>query len=395
MKLPKIKKLVNDENKTKLIGILTILIALWLVLYFIPEVFVSLFNTLLGNLILIVTILLVFMNNRINGLITGLVLLLLFRFSQLSGKNNSSTREGFNLNIDGKFSINEHELNKVNSTKNGNFTQHSKLKFLLIQNTINRQKIFDMNTIGTQATQEELDYFNKNGIWPWSQKVIDLYKDAVARNPYIRSVPSDAVNTARTSYNEAAIIRILTYQTKEGQFLLNGVLVEDPTGNTSRLEELPNGFGNFPYESGLMSNRSDDIIKCNLKSDKSIPTLERITYTGKGGIFNEQTKKVTPVDYIDLEKIIPGFTFLNSPCNPCGSMAAIPDYSCAYRLKVKNKAPFISSVWQYLWGINDNPLISQPSFLTETINPNEFPLLSQLQTELQKENSYQNNSSGD
>ena len=353
MKLIKIQNLLNDENKTKLIGLLTILIASWLVLYFIPEVFVSLFNTLLGNLILIVTTLLLFMNNRIYGLITGLIFLLLFRFSQLS----SSKKEGF--------------------------TKQSETDFLLIQSTINKQKIFDMKTIETQASQEELNYFNEHGMWPWSQKVIDLYKEAISRNPYIRTDPDDAVENARTIYNEASIIRILTYQTKEGQFLLNGVLVKDPSGN--KMEELPSGFGSFPYEAGLMENRSDDIIKCNLEDDNN-PTLERITYTGKGGIFNEQTKKITPVDYNDLEKIIPGFTFLNSPCNPCSSMASIPDYSCAYRLRVKDKPPFISSVWQYLWGINDNPLESQPSFLTERINPNEFPLLSGLQSELQKQN---------
>ena len=393
MKLPKIKNLLNDENKTKIIGLLTILIALWLVLYFIPEVFISLFDNLLGNLILMVIVLLVFMNNRIYGLIVGLVVLLLLRFFQLSGKK-SSTRESFSLNIDGTFSINESEINEEteenqqNSKTYDNFTQDSKLNFLLIQNTINRQKIFDMKKIETQASQEELDYFNKNGMWPWSQKVIDLYKEAIVRNPYIRTDPDDAVNYTRTIYNESAIIRLLTYQTKEGQFLINGVLIKDPSGN--KMEDLPSGFGNFPYESGLIGNRSDDIIKCNLKGDNTTPILERITYTGKGGIFNEQTQKVTPVDYRDLEKIIPGFTFLNSPCNPCGSMAAVPDYSCAYRLKVKDKTPFISSVWQYLWGINDNPLESQPSFLTETINPNEFPLLSQLQTELQKENSYKN-----
>ena len=50
MKLPKnIKNLINEENKTKVIGLLTILILLWLVLYFIPEVFTTLFNTILGN----------------------------------------------------------------------------------------------------------------------------------------------------------------------------------------------------------------------------------------------------------------------------------------------------------------------------------------------------------
>ena len=114
-------------------------------------------------------------------------------------------------------------------------------------------------------------------------------------------------------------------------------------------------------------------------------TLERITYTGKGGIFGEQTSKVSPVNYNDLENIIPGFEFLNGPCNPCGAINENPDYSCPFKLKVKNKSPFISNVWQKLWNINDNPLQSMPSFLSEYINPNEFPLLSELQSELNKQ----------
>lgn len=345
-------KFLNDKNKIKLIGLLTILLGLWLILYLIPEIFISLFNTFLGNLILILTVLIVYMNNKLYALGLGLLFLVLIRFSHLS-------KEGF--------------------------TSDSELDFLQIQNTINKNKVFDMNIINSQASQDELNYFNKNGLWPWSPRVIEIYKEAISRNPYVRSVSKQSVEYARRLYNEAAILRILSYQTKEGQFLLNGVLVKDPSGN--KMEELPSGFGNFPYEAGLLGNRVDDIIKCNTKNDKN-PTLERIRYTGKGGIFNEQTEKITPVDYNDLEKIIPGFTFLNKPCNPCGAIGEIPDYSCTYRLRVKNKSPFISNVWQYLWGINDNPLESQPSFLTENINPNEFPLLNELQTELQKQNKF-------
>jgi hypothetical protein len=361
----------NEETKIKIIGLLTILICLWLVLYFIPELFVSLFSSLLGNLILIISTTLVFMNNRTYGLIVGLIILVLYRFSRLS-------KEGFEVNISGSFNIDE-------ESRQGISQQDMNEDFLRIQSTINRNKVFDMDIINSQASKEELDYFNKNGKWPWSQEVIKLFEEAINRNPYIKAIPEIATEHARTIYNQAAIIRVLTTQTKEGQFLLNGVLVKDPSGN--KMEELPSGFGNFPYESGLLGNRVDDIIKCNMKNDNN-PTLERIRYTGKGGIFGEQTQKVTPVDYNDLEKIIPGFTFLNKPCNPCGSMAENPDYSCAYRLRVKDKPPFISSIWQYLWGINDNPLESQPSFLSETINPNEFPLLSELQTELQKQNNY-------
>jgi len=363
----KVKNLFNNENKTKIIGLLTILIAIWLILYFIPELFVSLFNTLLGNLILILTVLLVSANNKIYGLLTGLVLLILYRFSHISREK---------------------------------FTTDSERDFLEIQNSINKQNVFDMNIINSQASQQELDYFNKNGMWPWSQDVIELYNKAINRNPYVRMTAQQTsakgidsttdnikgINYARRIYNQAAILRILSYQTKEGQFLLNGVLVKDPSGN--KMEDLPSGFGDFPYAVGLLENRVDDVIKCSMKDEQN-PTLERVRYTGKGGIFGEQTEKTTPVDYNDLEKIIPGFTFLNKPCNPCGALAANPDYSCAYRLRVRNKPPFISDVWQYLWGINDNPLESQPSFLTQNINPNEFPLLSELQIELKKQNRYQ------
>jgi hypothetical protein len=235
-----------------------------------------------------------------------------------------------------------------------------------------------------QASQEEVDYFNKNGIWPWSQEVIELYKQAVSNNPYIRTLPKDAVNFARTRYNQSAILRILSYQTKEGQFLLNGVLVLDPSGN--KMEELPSGFGDFGYNSGLIGNLKDNVIKCTSSSSNS--KLEKITYTGKGGIFGQQTKKISNVNYNDLEKLIPGFTFINKPCNPCGALNENPDYSCGFKLIVKNKPPYISSVWQYLWGVNDDPLVSQPSFLSENINPNEFPLLSELQTELNKKTKY-------
>jgi hypothetical protein len=89
-----------------------------------------------------------------------------------------------------------------------------------------------------------------------------------------------------------------------------------------------------------------------------------------------------------LENIIPGFTFLNGPCNPCGAINEKADYSCPFKLNVKKQSPFISDVWQYLWNINDNPLESRPSFLSEYINPNSFPLLSELQTELKKEMGY-------
>jgi hypothetical protein len=345
--MKQIKNIFNEKNKTKLLGLLTILVLLWIVLYLIPDFFILLFNTFLGNIILIITVILVSLYNYKYGIVLGVLFLIMFRFSYLSRK-----KEGFTWN------------------------KKSEQDFLIIQNTLNKHTIFDTQMIQeSQASQEEVDYFNQNGMWPWSENVIKLYVDSVNNNPYIRTYSQDAINHARKIYNEAAILRILSMQTKEGQFLINGVLVQDISGNP--YETLPSGFGSFGYKSALIGNMQDDIIKC--KTDNT--GLERITYTGKG-MLDVQTKKITNVDYNNLENIIPGFTFINGPCNPCGALNQTPDYSCPFKLQVKNKPPFISRVWEYLWQIQDNPLVSQPSFLSETINSKEFPLLSELQTEL-------------
>jgi len=339
-----LKNLITEENKTKIIGLLTVLLLLWLIFYLIPEFFISLFNTFLGNIILILTVFLVSFYNYTYGIALGLLFLIVFRFSYLL-----RTKEGFT------------------------WKKQSEQDFLLIQNTINRNVIFDTKMIQeSQASQEEVDYFNKNGMWPWSQDVIKLYEDSIKKNPYIRTYSKDSINYARKIYNQAAILRVISMQTKEGQFLINGVLVPDNSGNPK--ETLPSGFGIFGYKSGLIENREDDIIKCKTNNSG----LERITYEGRG-FFEQQTKKVTNVDNNDLENVIPGFSFTNGPCNPCGALKQTADYSCPFQLNVKN-TPNVSEVWKYLWK-EDNPLVSQPLLLSEGKNKNKnvFPLLFESQ----------------
>jgi hypothetical protein len=310
------KDIKNIFNQTKLIGLLTVLIVLWLIFYFIPEIFATLFTSFLGNLILLVTTILAMSYNRIYGLALGLIFIVIYRSIYLSKK------EGFA------------------------WSDSSVQDFLKIQSTINKNVIFDVNLIQqTQASQEEVDYFNMNGEWPWTPPTTLLFEEAVNKNPFIRNYSQDAINNAKKIYNEEAILRVLSTQTKEGQFLLNGVQVQDPSGNPN--EDMPSGFGAFGYNSGLITNLSNDVIKCNSSSNNS--SLERITYTGKGGILGEQTEKVTPVDYNNLEDIIPGFKFINGPCNPCGALNERPNYTCAYELNVQNKPQGISNVWKYLW----------------------------------------------
>jgi hypothetical protein len=329
MKVINLKKIINEENKTKIIGILTILLLLWVIIYFIPETFVLLFNTGLGFLILVTTIVLVSMYNYKEGIILGILLIIFYRFIHLTQTTN--VKEGFQ------------------------WSNEDLSNFLWLEETIHPDIIFDPKIIEKQVTKEELDYFIKNGHWPWTPEVEQLYRDASLKNPYIRTLPQNAVFQAKRIYNQNAILQILSFQTKEGQFLLNGVLVKDPSGN--KAEDLPSGYGNFGYESGLIGPLNKDIIKCNIKNIDNA-SLEKITYTGKGGLFIQQTKKVTPLDYHDLEEIVPGFSFINGPCDPCTNLT--PNKSCPFDLKVKNTSTVsslfqestdVSPVWKYIWNI--------------------------------------------
>lgn len=302
-----LKSLINEENKTILIGLLTILTGIWLVMYLIPSFFVSLFNTILGNIILFVIVILVGINNYKYGLMLGLTLIILLRFVELVKEPTKIIKkEGFELS---QKSIND---------------------FLQVQHTTNPKIVFDMEIIKQQASQEELDYFLNNGMWPWSEKVIDLYKDAINRNQLIRTYSGDSVNYARTIYNEKAILKIMSMETKEGSFLLSGVQIND--GKKNKLEDLPSGFGDFGYKSGLTTHMYP-VIKCKI-DDNGNSSLEKTTYTGKDGIYGAQTSVKSEVDYNNLESEIPGFKFLSGPCNPCKGINSNSEYSCPFSLDI-------------------------------------------------------------
>jgi hypothetical protein len=303
---------INENTRTELIGLLTILVCIWLLFYFIPEIFATLFNSLLGNLILIIIVILVISYNMKYGVLIGCIFIILYRFSLFSRK-----KEGFS------------------------WSEDSTMDFLRIQDTIHRQKIFDVNMIQkNQASQEELNYFNKHGLWPWSQSTKDLFIQAITSNPYVKIAPDAALLETQSMYNETAILMALSYQTKEGQFLINGVRV---AGSGSE-EELPSGFGDFAYKSGLLEDKTKDLIRCNMNTYE----LERTHYTGKEGIYGSQTSVIKPVDYNNLEKIIPGFKFVKEPCNPCGALKEKPDYSCTFHLpplgKVEPNPQFLQNM---------------------------------------------------
>lgn len=77
---------------------------------------------------------------------------------------------------------------------------------------MNPHIVFDLGVLQSQASQEEVDYFNENNKWPWSSSTTQLYETAIKKNPYIRTYSGDAVNYAQSIYNETAILTILKNQ---------------------------------------------------------------------------------------------------------------------------------------------------------------------------------------
>lgn len=218
------------------------------------------------------------------------------------------------------------------------FTVESTREFLDLQSTINPNVNFDMGEIGRQATQEELDYYLKHRMWPWSDELKEVYKTAIISNPYVRLEPGLAVDRARVMYNESIMWQILSWQTKEGQFLLNGVIVKDPSSN-----EFPSGFGDFPYSSELVKERHD-VVKCH--NNNVLMRTRNVGIDQNGAYITKQY----PVDLGTLDKLIPGFSFSKGgQCNPCVALDDPPNYSCPFNLDIMNVQPGVSSVWQHLW----------------------------------------------
>ena len=78
-----LKDLFSRKNINLFVGAFTLLIFLWLVLFFVPTLFVTLFDTGLGNLILIAFLLLVAMYNTNLAIGLTIMLIILWRSSRI------------------------------------------------------------------------------------------------------------------------------------------------------------------------------------------------------------------------------------------------------------------------------------------------------------------------
>ena len=218
-------------------------------------------------------------------------------------------------------------------------------KFNKYQETENlNDNQFNMRVLQEQASEDEAKELLRTGYWPWSESTKKQYIENIRQNTMLKIVPEEALNYAMKIYNEAAAKKLLSWNTKEGHFLLYGLNLDNKTkwndsGNIIGIDSDGNGI----TDAGKISKKG--IIKC---SDDFIPVLQKTTINGYN-LFNGY--KNTTTENIDIKNIpneVPGFSFVKGECNPCSPFYL--NYNCPFKLNVEGNNE-ISDVWKELWNI--------------------------------------------
>jgi hypothetical protein len=401
--MEQIKHFINIGKNAKIkhlnviTGVISILIALWAIFYAIPNLFITLFYTLLGNIVLLFGVILIGMFHPGAALLVSAIIVVLYKISL----HNASIKEGIETMgapatppatatatttstvappatavapiatsttasaVTTPPSTMSNYLTSVVDTISSNIPmpiratppaattatapvqsaaniinrQWSKAtvdKFLEYQKSRYPTAQFNMEIIQNQATEQEALTLIQTGFWPWTKPTQDMYVNSIVKSQVIKIAPDESLTESMKLYNENAIKLMLSWNTKEGQLLLMGA-----------------DLGASTYDPLFAGDKNHNIIKCRAPtSAKTDPVsyMEKTSYLGTdylSGIF--KTKKEI-VANADLPTVIPGFGFIKGTCNPCGPLNIQPDYGCPFNLNVKGDNS-VSEIWQSLWNL--------------------------------------------
>ena len=389
---------VKIKHLNVITGFITILIALWAIFYTIPNLFITLFYTLLGNMVLLVAIILIGTFHPGLALVVAAIIVILYKISL----HNASIKEGIETMgsppakttstvappakttstvappapaatpapvaasttasaVPPPSTVSNY-LTSVVDTITSNipkaptdkvspatapaaqssaaitprWSKKTVDKFLEYQKSRYPTAQFNMTIIQNQATEQEALTLIQTGFWPWSKETQDMYVNSIANSQVIKVAPDEALTEAMKLYNENAIKLMLSWNTKEGQLLLMGA-----------------DLGASKYDPLFAGDKNHNIIKCHAATSNKDPVsyMEKTSYLGTdylSGIF--KTKKEI-VANADLPTVIRGFGFIKGTCNPCGPLNITPDYGCPFNLNTKGDNS-VSEIWQSLWNLN-------------------------------------------
>jgi len=300
-----------SKNNSLFISIIFIFTLFGVIMFLNPKVIVFMFDTFLGNLLLILCVIGVGVVDIKYAIGMASIFIILYQAFHIAS-SSSKTHEGFTIDFVGG---------------GGGWSDKLKADFIQFQKTTNPNVVFDMNIIPKQATANEAQNLLKTGHWQWSPEVKQLYLDAISQNTIISVEPVGSMDKAQTIYNETAIKELLSWNAKEGVFLLNGAII----GHNA---DMPADVNN--------------IVRCGTNKSSGDITMEKIEYTGYNSVSGGMKSIVTPVSNSELPKVVNGFKFLKGDCNPCVALQDPPDYSCPFSINTGNGYN-VSSIWDMLW----------------------------------------------
>jgi hypothetical protein len=197
-------------------------------------------------------------------------------------------------------------------------------RFNIYQKTVNENDYqYNMYVLQQIATAEEAETLLNTGYWPWSSEIKELYIDAISKSTIIKIDPGHALDSAMKLYCEAAVKRQLGWNAKEGHFLIYGA----DLGRT----------GTMPTK---------NTIKCSTNLENSV--LQKTEYSGYNLWNGYKNSTLREIKNEDIPSELPGFSFVNGPCNPCEAINIVPGYTCPFNLVTENDAE-ISPIWANLW----------------------------------------------
>jgi len=312
-----IKKDINifiPVNNTSFVMVVSVFVIFLIILFLKPELFFMAFKTFLGNIVLLFIILGASYVDIKYAITLALFFIILSRVAWTS--SSMGGEEGQGQGVKEGFAMNTVA-----------WSDDLVAKFQKFQKVLNPNVVYDMKVVQQQASPDEVEYLFKHNKWPWSKEVIDLYQQAVAENSFVKVDPGIAMIDAQQIYNEMAMKQVLSFGTKEGTFLLNGVVI----GHNKN-----------------MPSNINDLVRCGTDPKTGRSVVEKVVYNGYDSISGAMNKSVTNVEYGDIPGLVNGFQFLNGPCNPCAPLDNPPNYSCPFSLNTGNGAE-VSPIWKLLW----------------------------------------------
>jgi len=199
--------------------------------------------------------------------------------------------------------------------------------YLLTQKTNNENVIYDPIILQQNATQEEAEYFLKNGYWYWSEKTKREYINKLNKNTIVRTFPKQSLEIYQKIYPEKTIQEILYFNSPEGEFVLEDTIYNE---NKNKEKAHNKGMGIFGFTSGLLNEESNQRIGCRkLKGDQ---TSEPYLIIPSKGTYSQVLPKAKKLDYAEIPERINGFQYINEVCNPCSFP---PDNLCKFKITHK------------------------------------------------------------